>query len=321
MRVVTMTDRCAEGLEDECVIALSPDTGRDLHGDEARAQLDDFLDHIDGIDRDQRHAARYGFDHRDPYQTEQVGFDAPLVFELGGIRSLLANWAFVQSAMSIEDPDRLLLDYTRLMMGFLLFNPSPETIEIIGLGGGSLAKYCYRHLPDASIVGVEIDPEVIAVGERFLMPPEDERFEIVCTDGAEFVRQDFRTCDVLLVDGFDSDGQVPQLCSSEFYRDCHLRLNPGGIFVANLCDLSWKHASVLARVREHFATIIVVPVEDGMNWVVFAFKDEQACLDRGAIRQIACSLDETHPMSFSPLAEEILGRLPAVANGHPLIPR
>lgn len=118
MRVVTMTDKCPEGLEDESVIALSPDTGRDLHGDAAGAELDDFLDHIDGIDRDQRYAERFGFDQRDPYQMEQVGFDAPLVFELGDIRSLLANWAFVQSAMSIEDPDRLLLNYTRLIMGF-----------------------------------------------------------------------------------------------------------------------------------------------------------------------------------------------------------
>src|SRR3546814_9997105 len=80
------------------------------------------------------------------------------------MRSLLANWAFVQSIMSIDDPDRLMLDYTRQMMGFLLFNPSPQTIEMIGLGGGSLAKYCYKYLPDVSITAVEIDPEVIAVG-------------------------------------------------------------------------------------------------------------------------------------------------------------
>src|SRR3546814_9122322 len=73
------------------------------------------------------------------------------------MRSLLANWAFVQSIMSIDDPDRLMLDYTRQMMGFLLFNPSPQTIEMIGLGGGSLAKYCYKYLPDVSITAVEID--------------------------------------------------------------------------------------------------------------------------------------------------------------------
>src|SRR3546814_12069879 len=101
--------------------------------------------------------------------------------------------------MSSVDPDRLMLDYTRQIVVFLLFNPSPQTIEMIGLGGGSLAKYCYKYLPDVSITAVEIDPEVIAVGDQFFMPPEDDRFEIVCDDGAAFVKRDAGTCVVLLI--------------------------------------------------------------------------------------------------------------------------
>src|SRR3546814_6660290 len=98
---------------------------------------------------------------------------------------------------------------------------------MIGLGGGSLAKYCYKYLPDVSITAVEIDPEVIAVGDQFFMPPEDDRFEIVCDDGAAFVKRDAGTCDVFLVGGFDQGGQPAELCSSEFLRDWHSRLNPG----------------------------------------------------------------------------------------------
>ncbi|NIJ37529.1 spermidine synthase [Sphingopyxis panaciterrae] len=231
---------------------------------------------------------------------------APLVFELGNIRSLLANWAFVQSAMSIDDPDMLILDYTRRMMGFLLFNPSPRVIEIIGLGGGSLAKYCHRYLPDTSIVAVEIDPEVIAVREQFFMPPESERFEIICADGAEFVRRDSGHCDILLVDGFDKDGQPAQLCSSEFYRDCRSRLNPGGILVVNLCDDHWKHGSILSRIRDCFESTIDLPLKIGMNHIIFAFRDGLASLDHAALLQAARKLDRAHPMSFSSLANEIL---------------
>src|SRR3546814_6338557 len=60
---------------------------------------------------------------------------------------------------------------------------------------------------------------------------------------------DLRSCDVLLVDGFDRDGQPAQLCSSQFYRDCRSRLNPGGVLVVNLCDHHWKHAPILSRIR------------------------------------------------------------------------
>ncbi|WP_447932549.1 fused MFS/spermidine synthase [Sphingopyxis fribergensis] len=318
-----MTDRSGAGPEAEGDMACGPKADLDLFGDDrAGIELDHFLDHLDDIDRDQRHFERYGSDGDDPDPMEQGGLDAPLVFELGNIRSLLANWAFVQSAMSLDDPDRLMLDYTRQMMGFLLFNPSPEAIEIIGLGGGSLAKYCYRHLPETAITAVEIDPEIIAVGEQFFMPPEDDRFEIICDDGAEFVRRDTGNCDVLLVDGFDKDGQPAQLCSLEFYRDCRSRLNPGGVLVVNLCDHLWKQAAILSRIRACFGTVIDLSAKIGMNRVLFAFKDERPGLDHRELQKLVRDLDHVHPISFSSLANEILNRIksldpsPVTAAGH-----
>ena len=308
-----MTDKAEEHIEVEGGIACRPETGPDLHGgDLAGTELDHFLDHLDDIDREQRHFERYGSGGDDPDRMEQDGFDAPLVFELGNIRSLLANWAFVQSAMSLDDPDRLMLDYTRQMMGFLLFNSSPQAIEIIGLGGGSLAKYCYKYLPDTMITAVEIDPEVIAVREQFFMPPEGDRFEIICDDGAEFVRRDTRCCDVLLVDGFDKNGQPAQLCSLEFYRDCRSRLKPGGVLVVNLCDDNWKHSSILSRMRECFGLVIDLPVKIGMNRVIFALENDQHCLDPRQIQRIAGDLDQAHPLPFSLLAKQILHRAKAL---------
>src|SRR5688572_12642688 len=68
----------------------------------------------------------------------------------------------VQSRMLRADPARLVLEYSRLMMGFLLFVPAPARIAMIGLGGGSLAKYCRARLPDADFTAVEISPEIMA---------------------------------------------------------------------------------------------------------------------------------------------------------------
>src|SRR3546814_18680103 len=127
--------------------------------------------------------------------------------------------------MSISDPVRLMLEYTQAMMCFLLFNPSPETVEIIGLGGGSLAKYCHKFLPGTSIRGVDVDWNVIDVADQYCMPPRSDRFEIIWAYGSEFVVTDQRSTDILLVDGFHSSGQTPQLCSPDFYRTCRDRLN------------------------------------------------------------------------------------------------
>jgi spermidine synthase len=58
------------------------------------------------------------------------------------------------------------------MMLVLLFNPAPRSILMIGLGGGSLPKYCHRHLPQCDITVVEINPAVISLREAFQVPPE-----------------------------------------------------------------------------------------------------------------------------------------------------
>src|SRR3546814_18211128 len=106
-----MTDRAAECFEAEADLACGPETAQDLHGDDwVRSELDHFLDHLDDFDRDQRHFERYGTDRDGPNPIAHSGMGAPPIFELCNMRSLLANWAFVPSRMSIDAPQRLILD-------------------------------------------------------------------------------------------------------------------------------------------------------------------------------------------------------------------
>jgi len=271
-------------------------------------EIEKFLDHIDQIDREYRWGVRFEKASTQPCD-EDAGFVAPLVFELGDIRSLLANWAYVQSAMSISDPNRLMLEYTQAMMGFLLFNPTPKTIEIIGLGGGSLAKYCHKFLPESTIRGVEVDWDVLAVADQFCMPSASKRFEIIWADGADFVTRDTRSTDILLIDGFDSGGQPPGLCSMDFYRACRSRLNPDGILVVNLCNYPGRHGPMLARLRECFGDILTAPAEGDMNIIVFAFKNRGFKLSQ-SIRELAKTLQLKHPLPMTSLVEKIFGNSP-----------
>ena len=75
----------------------------------------------------------------------------PFVYRKSQTLSLLFDVCAIQSEMRLDAPDELVLAYTRMMMGFLLFNPQPQRIAMIGLGGGSLPKYCYHSLPQAAI--------------------------------------------------------------------------------------------------------------------------------------------------------------------------
>ena len=197
----------------------------------------------------------------------------PFVYESLSTKALHFSIGEIQSRMQIQDPHALDLEYTRTMMGFLLFEPEPRNIAMIGLGGGSLAKFCYRHLPDSRIQVVEINPHVIALRDEFHVPPDDERFSVVQGDGAQFVRYRATRCDVLMVDGFDSDGQPSRLSSQRFYDDCFEMLQPDGIMVVNLHSGHPRYEIFVDRIRRSFNdSVLVIDGVDLANGIVFASK-------------------------------------------------
>ena len=59
---------------------------------------------------------------------------------------------------------------------------------MIGLGGGSMPKWCYQQLPETDITVIEISPIVISLREQFYIPTDDERFRVLCGDGADLCR-------------------------------------------------------------------------------------------------------------------------------------
>ena len=212
---------------------------------------------------------------------------SPFVFEGLNSKTLHFSISEIQSRMQLQDPHVLDREYTRTMMGFLLFNPEPHHIAQIGLGGGSLAKFCYRYLPQSRIQVVEINPHVIALRDEFHVPPDDERFSVIRGDGAQFVQHRAMRSDVLLVDGFDSQGLPPRLCSQRFYDDCHEMLQPGGIMVANLHYGHSRYEEHVDRIRRSFLDAVLV-VDDGeqSNSIIFACKGHSIEKARsGAVRR------------------------------------
>jgi spermidine synthase len=111
----------------------------------------------------------------------------PQVVDEGDLRSLRFSANATESAMSRADPAALVLGYTRTMMGFLLFDEQPGRIGMIGLGGGSIAKYCRHHLPASRFIAVESDPRVVALRDSFGIPPDDAMFQVVEANGEDWV--------------------------------------------------------------------------------------------------------------------------------------
>jgi spermidine synthase len=230
----------------------------------------------------------------------------PFIYEKDGTLSLhFGMGGDVQSIMRVDAPDLLALGYTRTMMSFLLFIERPKHIGIIGLGGGSIPKHCYRYLPDTQISVAEICPEIIALRDKFFIPNDDHRFKVFQEDGAEFVKRHRSQFDVLIVDGFDVAGQPEQLCSWNFYDDCYRALAREGILVVNLCD-SFPQTST-RRVRQCFGTrVVAVGVEDSNNAIVCAGKGNIWRKSNDQLTRNRMHIKQHHAIDLSRTVQEVL---------------
>jgi spermidine synthase len=232
--------------------------------------------------------------------------DRPFTIDYGGIRSLFFTPDSVQSAMRLDDPDALITAYARKMMAFLLFRPAPRHILMIGLGGGSVAKFCYRHLPHARMSVVEINAEVIALREEFAVPGDDDRFQIIHDDGAAFLAAADLSPDIILIDAFDEQGLSSSLLSRGFYERASGCLPADGLLVMNLSGDKSRYVPHIEALRTAFeGTLRLVQVEGEDNVLIFASTgDELVCLPP-LLHHRAAQLQQSFGLAFARYLERL----------------
>jgi len=194
------------------------------------------------------------------------------VSEARGLRTLHIGGEAIQSTMRIAEPDALALDYTRCMMAFLLFHPEPREALMIGLGGGSLAKFFHKRLRKTRVRVVELDPRIVATARaHFALPPDDARLAVEIGDGAEALAPE--CCDLLLVDAYHDEEHVPKLASAEFYDAAWLALAARGAMVINFMDDDRNFDRTLQRLERAFGgAVLAMPALWDPNIIAFAFK-------------------------------------------------
>jgi len=233
-------------------------------------------------------------------------YDKPFIVDSGRRRFLHFDLDCVQSAMNLEEPHRLCLAYTRKMMTFLLFNRTPRHILLLGLGGGSLAKFCYASLPCAAIIAVEPNADVIALREEFLIPADGLRFRVIQADGADYVARVSPGQDVILADACDRMGVAPELDAVEFYQNARRCLAPGGVFVINVCGERHYRAAHLLKIRQAFDDeFLSLQVRSTGNLIVLAFKEPRREASREQLERAVTDLKREFRLDFSKFVQLI----------------
>ncbi|MEQ1440087.1 spermidine synthase [Fontimonas sp. SYSU GA230001] len=233
-------------------------------------------------------------------------YTKPFVVDDGRSRRLHFSLDYVQSEMSLRDPDALNFAYTREMMAFLLFVPRPRHVVLVGLGGGSLTKFCYRQLPAARITTIEIDADVLGFATQFEVPEPDARLRLIHADAVDHFATTEEDMDVVLIDGCDRSGICAGFRDAQFYRNIHARLRPHGVLVMNLIGPGREIDAHLNLLAEVFAgPVLVRRMNHGGNRIAFAFRDATFRPDWIAIQRVARRLEALYGLDFAACAARL----------------
>lgn len=220
--------------------------------------------------------------------------------------------------MRISRPWDLELAYTRAMMAYLLLHASPDAVLMIGLGGGSLAKYIRKFRPQTQITAVEIDDRIIAAARvHFGLALDDDTLQVIHGDGAAYVKKHPASTDVILLDGFDHGNQVEALATEAFYAACRRALRPQGVLVVNLWGRDTQFTDYFERLLRAFdGEVGWLSVMGKTNVVVFAFNEPGARETLATLTSQLAKLTQHYGLDFSGFARDFqwagekLGRVP-----------
>ena len=202
--------------------------------------------------------------------------ETPTISEGGGVRYLHFGTEWVQGAMWIAKPAHLVIEYTAQMMAWLLFlePPRQQSIGLLGLGAGSLAKFCLKHTKSPLRV-VEWNPLVTSACEMFFKLPRPDRMLVEHLDAGEWVTDSTNRelCSILMVDLYDGQAAGPVRDSLDFYQNCHHVLSEVGVMAVNLFGAHASFERNIRRISQAFdGRLLSLPQIDAGNQVVLAFK-------------------------------------------------
>lgn len=202
---------------------------------------------------------------------------APVTFsEEDGVRYLHFGTPWIQGAMRLKKPFAIELEYAQQMMLGLLLLDQPRHVVQLGLGAAALTKFAWRHLPQAQVTAVELNPEVIAAAHAmFCLPEDDDRLTVLAQDAGAYLERASvpGTIDLLQIDLYDATARGPVLDSVDFYRAARASLRDPGVVTVNLFG---DHPS-FTRNLKHLQTafegrVAVLPEVHAGNRIALALK-------------------------------------------------
>jgi spermidine synthase len=160
--------------------------------------------------------------------------------------------------------------------------PTPKSVAILGLAGGTAARqYTAAFGGQVQITGVEIDPAILDVANRYFHLQSPNVHPVVA-DARYWLDTHQGKYDVIALDAYQQPYIPFHLTTREFFSGVRDHLNPGGVAVVNVGRTTTDYrlvdaiASTMAAV---YPNVFLVDVPDFTNTMVYASTEPTTIAD------------------------------------------
>jgi spermidine synthase len=240
-------------------------------------------------------------------QLEPVSIDTPYshitIERIGSIVEMRSFWrskVYRESAVDLNDKSRLVVPYTAFVGASAIFHPSPKNVLMIGLGGGGFNQFFEKAFPSATLESVELDPQVVALAQKYLGFKPSERDKVIVSDGRMFLRHSKMTYNLIILDAFRGGFVPPHLKTVEFYKLAQSHITPDGLFVANVRTDTALFASDIRTMRTVFPQLGIFAVPQTENAVLVAANFASPTLESMLKEAGRISFNDTFRRSIDP---------------------
>jgi len=156
-----------------------------------------------------------------------------------------------QSCMNIKNPDQIIFEAYKVMIGALHLKNKPGSILLIGLGGATIPKAIYNFFPDAKLDIVEINPAVANAASKFFDFKINSNTKLYIEDATKFAASNITSSyDVIILDAYNSEGIPEDIVADKFVKNITQKLLPDGIIIVNTS----AHSDVQYKLQKLFKT-------------------------------------------------------------------
>lgn len=219
-----------------------------------------------------------------------------MVVEGGGYRCItFGRINGEQSCIQINQPERLVVNYTKGLFAAFFAIERPRKVLVVGLGGGVVPRAIRKVYPDMQIDAVELDPSVVKVAKDLFGYVEDAKLRSYVGDGRVFVRKQRRAgvkYDVILMDAMEKDYIPEHMMTKEFMGEVADILASDGIVAANTFADGPLQQYEAATYGSVFGKIYAIDLEGG-NRIIIAGRggvpSEQSMRERAVLMRTSLS--------------------------------